>query len=349
MSTLEHTVTAPEEGRTRNMVVLKNAVKYFRVPRRSLLGRAEHVHSVDGVTLTVGSGEALGLVGESGSGKSTLARVILRLLATTSGTVEVDGRDVTRLDAAERRRLRRAAQLVFQDPHAAMDPRMTIGESLTAVLAQHRICEPQDRRARVAERLDEVGLDATYLDRYPSECSGGQLQRVGIARALLLDPKILVCDEPTSALDASVQARVLNLISKLRRERELTLIMISHDLRVVRFLCDRVAVMYLGQIVEVAESEALFTGAMHPYTIALLEAAASDSSVHDPAVVATGEPPSPIHPPSGCRFSTRCPLADQRCRTEQPELVEVADGHEVRCHRWTEARELLRCDAGEMG
>jgi len=216
---------------------------------------------------------------------------------------------------------------------------MTVRQSLTAVLAQHRIGDGPEREARIVQALREVGLEAEYLDRYPADCSGGQLQRIVIARALLLEPTLLVCDEPTSALDASVQAKVLNLISRLRRERELTMVLISHDLRVVRLTSDRVAVMYLGQIVETADREELFTGARHPYTLALLAAAALAKG--DEQVVAQGEPPSPVHPPTGCRFNTRCPLAANRCRQEAPQLTEVAPGHQVRCHRWSESRELL--------
>jgi oligopeptide/dipeptide ABC transporter ATP-binding protein len=326
--------------RAADMLVLDNVVKHFRLARKHLLGSPESVRSVDGISLRVRAGEVLGLVGESGSGKSTLARVLLRLLPTDSGTVSIDGQNVTRGGRGLLKGLRARAQLVFQDPHAAMDPCMTIGVGLTAVLRIHGIGTRADRRERVAAALSEVGLDASYLDRYPGECSGGQLQRVVIARALLTNPKLLVCDEPTSALDASVQAKVLNLLSQLRRDHRLTMVVISHDLRVVRYVSDRVAVMYLGQIVETADREDLFQGALHPYTIALLSAALSADGTHaEPAAVA-GEPPSPINPPTGCRFSTRCPLATDQCRKEMPSLLEVAPGHEVRCHRWTESRAL---------
>jgi peptide/nickel transport system ATP-binding protein len=323
-----------------DIVILRDVVKHFRVGRRHLWGKPDVVHSVDGVSLRVGQGEVLGLVGESGSGKSTLARVVLRLLRIDSGVVSVDGTDVTRGSGSAIRGLRSKAQLVFQDPHAAMDPRMTLGTSLMAVLATHRIGTRADRRERVVAALEEVGLDPTYVDRYPGECSGGQLQRVVIARALLTSPKLLVCDEPTSALDASVQAKVLNLLNRLRRDHHLSMIVISHDLRVVRFVSDRVAVMYLGQIVETAPRDALFEGALHPYTIALLSAAVTAGGMSSEAVVA-GEPPSPINPPAGCRFNTRCPLATDTCRTVMPELREVGPGHEVRCHRWEESRQLL--------
>jgi oligopeptide/dipeptide ABC transporter ATP-binding protein len=317
------------------VISVDNAVKHFPLPRRGLRGR-EHVRSVDGVSAHVAAGEALGLVGESGSGKSTLARVILGLVPPTSGRVTVDGIDTTCLTAAGRRDLARTAQLVFQDPHAAMDPRMTLGESLTAVLAQHRIGTIEERAAAVSTTLAEVGLDDTYLAKVPAECSGGQLQRAVIARALLLEPKLLICDEPTSALDASVQARILNLLRRLRREHHLTMVMISHDLRVVRVMAERVAVMYLGQIVETADRDDLFTAARHPYTQALLDAATPKRvTPGDPDEVAS-EPPSPIDPPPGCRFHPRCPLATDECRTTAPELTEIAPRHEVRCHHWQE-------------
>lgn len=311
------------------MISVDDAVKHFPLPRRGLRKR-QHVHSLDGVSVHVAPGEVLGLVGESGSGKSTLARIILGLVTPTSGRVSVDGIDTTCLTTPGRRTLARTAQLVFQDPHAAMDPRMTLGESLTAVLAQHNI---GDRTAKVSTALAEVGLDDTYLTKVPGQCSGGQLQRAVIARALLLAPKVLICDEPTSALDASVQARILNLLRRLRREHHLTMVMISHDLRVVRVMAERVAVMYLGQIVETADRDDLFTGARHPYTLALLDAATPKKITGEQSTVAS-EPPSPINPPPGCRFHPRCPLATDECRTVAPELVEIAPRHEVRCHHW---------------
>jgi oligopeptide/dipeptide ABC transporter ATP-binding protein len=317
------------------MISIDDAVKHFPLPRRGLR-RREHVHSLDGVSAHIEAGEVLGLVGESGSGKSTLARVILGLVRPTSGRVSVDGMDTTCLTGDGRRTLARTAQLVFQDPHAAMDPRMTLGESLTAVLAQHRIGTRESRAATVSSALAEVGLDDTYLGRVPGECSGGQLQRAVIARALLLQPKVLICDEPTSALDASVQARILNLLRRLRREHELTMVMISHDLRVVRVMAERVAVMYLGQIVETADRDDLFTRAHHPYTLALLDAAVPKRIEPGADDNTASEPSSPINPPPGCRFHPRCPFATDLCRTDMPELVEIAPHHEVRCHRWQE-------------
>jgi oligopeptide/dipeptide ABC transporter ATP-binding protein len=334
---MTNTVTPPKR-RSTALVTLENVVKHFPLRRRGF-GRREFVHSVDGVSIGIEPGRSLGIVGESGSGKSTLARIMLGLQAPDSGRVDVAGVEVTRLRRKHDKAFRRKAQIVFQDPHSAMDPRMTIRQGLTAVLAQHRIGDGRERGARVVRVLEEVGLDKSYLDRYPGDCSGGQLQRIVIARALLLEPSVLVCDEPTSALDASVQAKVLNLIVQLRRERALTIVLISHDLRVVRLISDRVAVMYVGQIVETADREELFTAARHPYTLALL-AAATHGEGKEP-VVARGEPPSPVHPPPGCRFNTRCPLAIDRCREEAPALTEVLPGHQVRCHRWSESRKLL--------
>jgi peptide/nickel transport system ATP-binding protein len=319
-----------------HLLVVDNVVKHFPLPRRGLR-RRERVHSLDGVCLQVDSGEVFGLVGESGSGKSTLARIILGLTPTTSGQVSFDGLGA----GPRRRRLARTAQLVFQDPHAAMDPRMTLGASMTAVLAQHRIGSKEERAQAVSHALAEVGLDDGYLHRYPGECSGGQLQRVVIARALLLGPKLLICDEPTSALDASVQALILNLLRRLQHEHHLAMIVISHDLRVVRYLGDRVAVMYLGQIVEVADRDEIYQRSCHPYTLALLAAGAATTTGTQPAATATGEPPSPIHPPGGCRFHPRCPLATPDCRTTPPELREIAPGHQVRCHHWQDARTTL--------
>jgi oligopeptide/dipeptide ABC transporter ATP-binding protein len=325
------------------VVKLENVVKHFPLRRRGF-GRREYVHSVDDVTIRIEQGRSLGIVGESGSGKSTLARIMLGLQEPDAGQVDVAGVQVTGLKRKDDKAFRRKAQIVFQDPHSVMDPRMTVRQSLIAVLAQHRIADGARREERVVNALREVGLEAEYLDRYPADCSGGQLQRIVIARALLLEPSLLVCDEPTSALDASVQAKVLNLIGQLRRERDLTMVLISHDLRVVRLTSDQVAVMYLGQLVETADREELFTGARHPYTLALLAAATHRKG--EERLVAQGEPPSPVHPPAGCRFNTRCPLATDQCRQEAPDLTEVAPGHEVRCHRRNESRDLLATISG---
>lgn len=335
---------AVDAGDTPDLAIVEHVTKHFRLARHGLR-RPARVYPVDDVSLRVAAGEVLGLVGESGSGKSTLARLLLGLVPSDSGRIEVDGLPVGRLPRARRQLLRRTAQLVFQDPHSALDPRMTVHDSLLAPLRQHRIGSPTDRENRIAAALAEVGLDQALLRRRPGDCSGGQLQRIVIARALLLEPKLLVCDEPTSALDAPVQATVLNLLVDLRRSRGIGILFISHDLRVVRFIADRVAVLYLGQVVEIASREELFEAAVHPYTLALLRAGAEEGI--GAAADLTGEPPSPVSPPQGCRFSSRCALTVARCRDEQPPLTEIADGHQVRCHRWPESRQLLTRGAGE--
>jgi oligopeptide/dipeptide ABC transporter ATP-binding protein len=311
------------------LVSLKDVVKHFPA------GKGRTVHSVDGVSLSVRKGEVLGLVGESGCGKSTLARTILRAFPPSSGHIVFDGRDITNAKGAELKELRRSMQFVFQDPYGAFDPKMSLGASLDAPLRHHGVKVRTERRERILEMLDRVGLEEAILDRRPHECSGGQLQRMVIARALLLQPKFLICDEPTSALDASIRAQILNLLVELKEQLDLTLVLISHDLRVVRYLCDRVAVMYLGQIVEVATRDELFTRPRHPYTRVLLAASLVEEN-SDAEVLAQlkGEPPSPIDPPSGCRFHPRCPLAQDICHTVVPGISRVGEEHIVTCHFW---------------
>ncbi|MFD7922250.1 ABC transporter ATP-binding protein [Streptomyces sp. NPDC059740] len=297
-------------------------------------GRA--VRAADGVTLTVGRGEVLGLVGESGSGKSTVGRCAVRLDEPTSGSVLINGTDVTRLSRRALRPLRRHFNLVFQDPSASLDPRMTVGRIVTEPLRLHGMLRSTAARERAVELLSQVGLRPEYADRHPHQLSGGQRQRVSIARALSAEPDLLVADEPTSALDVSVQASVLNLLADLQRDRGFGCLFITHDLAAVEYLADRIAVMYLGQIVEQAPVAELFAAPKHPYTQALLSAA----PLPDPSaqrtrrrIVLTGELPSPLAPPPGCRFHTRCPLATDRCRTEVPRLRPLPGvGREVACH-----------------
>ncbi len=314
-----------------SMLRLEGVVKYFPA------GRGKHVHSVDGVSLEVGRGEVLGLVGESGCGKSTLARTILRAVSLGAGHITFDGADITRVKGKQLKELRRSMQFVFQDPYGAFDPKMRLSTSLDAPLRHHGMKDKTERAARIAEMLERVGLEAEILDRFPRECSGGQLQRMVIARALLLKPKFLICDEPTSALDASIRAQILNLLVELKDQLDLTLVLISHDLRVVRYLCDRVAVMYLGQIVEVAPRDTLFTDPRHPYTRVLLAASLAendDSGEHELVARLRGEPPSPIDPPSGCRFHPRCPVAQDICATTVPQISRPGADHTVTCHFW---------------
>ncbi len=322
---------APASVPPRPLLSLDGLVKHYPA------GRGKQVHSVDGVSLKVGQGEVLGLVGESGCGKSTLARTILRAVPATAGQVTFDGADITRVKGRRLKALRRSMQFVFQDPYGAFDPKMRLGTSLEAPLRHHGMKDKAERRARIGEMLQRVGLEDEILDRFPRECSGGQLQRLVIARALLLKPKFLICDEPTSALDASIRAQILNLLVELKDQLDLTLVLISHDLRVVRYLCDRVAVMYLGQIVEEAPRDELFTNPRHPYTRVLLAASLAEeekSGEHELVSQLKGEPPSPIDPPTGCRFHPRCPLAQDVCATTVPEIAGPGEQHLVTCHFW---------------
>jgi len=293
-----------------------------------------HVRAVDDVSFSILRGETLGLVGESGCGKTTLGRAILHLYRPTAGRVEFEGQDLSTLGKEALRRVRRRMQVVFQDPFSSLNPRMTIGATLAEPLEVHGIRPPEGVRPFVAHLLERVGLKATFADRYPHEFSGGQRQRIGIARALSLTPSFIVADEPITSLDVSIQAQVVNLLQDLQAEYGLTYLIITHDLSMVRHLCDRVAVMYLGRVVEMAPVEELFTRPLHPYTQALLSAI----PVPDPAVEArrrriilTGDVPNPADPPPGCTFHTRCPAAFDRCRSESPRLQEVSSGHSVSC------------------
>jgi oligopeptide/dipeptide ABC transporter ATP-binding protein len=329
-------VTAPRASvpATGPLVSVHDIVKHFPI-KSGLFGREEGaVRAVQGVSFDVMPGETLGLVGESGCGKSTTGRLVLRLLEPTSGTVRFEDRDVFALGAGELRRLRRKMQIIFQDPFSSLNPRMTIGAIVREGLTIHRIAEGAAADARVRQLLDEVGLRPEYAERYPHEFSGGQRQRVGIARALSVEPTFIVCDEPVSALDVSVQAQVVNLLQDLQRERGLAYLFIAHDLSVVEHVADRVAVMYLGKIVELAASEALYREPLMPYTQALLSAVpVPDPGVKKSRIVLSGDVPSPANPPSGCVFHPRCthPQKDAACSAIVPPLEEKAPGHWVAC------------------
>ncbi|WP_262267409.1 ABC transporter ATP-binding protein [Microvirga yunnanensis] len=322
---------------TEPFVVVQDLVKHYPVPG---FPRGRSVKSVDGVSFTIKEGEILGLVGESGCGKSTIARVLMRLTPATNGVARVDARNILAMKGEELRRMRRTMQLVFQDPFAALDPRMKIGQSMEVPLAQHGIGHARERRDLVLRMLSDVGLDASFYDRYPKQCSGGQLQRVVIGRALLLKPWFLVCDEPTSALDASMRTQILNLLTDLKRRFSLTMLMISHDLRVMRYMCDRIAVMYLGQIVEIADRDELFENPRHPYTRALIASSMlEESGLNSSAGLLKGEAPSPLNPPSGCRFHTRCIYARDVCSHNVQQFVEASHDHQVRCQFWDHLEE----------
>ncbi len=291
------------------------------------------VRAVDGVTLHVDRGETLGLVGESGCGKSTLARTVVRLTTPTSGHVVFDGSDVHRLGARELRKLRPRLQMVFQNPYASLDPRMNVGATIGEPLQECTSLTRAERRARVLELMDIVRLDRGFLGRYPHEFSGGQRQRIGIARALAPNPELVICDEPISALDVSIQAQIINLLRDVQARFGLAYLFISHDLGMVRHVCDRVAVMYLGRIVEIGPADTVFRDPQHPYTKALLASVPiRDPRLRQTRAALSGEPPSQTAPPRGCRFHTRCPLVEPRCREEEPELRAAGVDHEAACH-----------------
>jgi oligopeptide transport system ATP-binding protein len=321
-----------------DLLVVRDLHKYFPIHAGVFSRHVGDVRAVDGVDFSIRRGETLGLVGESGSGKTTAGRVVLRLLPATSGQVLFEGQDVHALGREDVRKLRKQMQIIFQDPYASLNPRMTVGDIIGEPLAIHGIAHGRAAETRVQELLRLVGLQPYHANRYPHEFSGGQRQRIGIARALAVSPKFIVADEPVSALDVSIQAQVVNLLQDLQAQFGLTFLFIAHDLAVVRHISNRVAVMYVGKIMEIADRDDLYNNPLHPYTIALLSAI----PIPDPKIeqrrkriILAGDIPSPVNPPSGCRFHTRCPIAFARCRVEVPPLKEYHPGHTAACH-WVE-------------
>jgi oligopeptide/dipeptide ABC transporter ATP-binding protein len=318
------------------LVEVRDLVKHFPITRGIVIQRkVGAVQAVDGVSFDIEQGETLGIVGETGCGKSTTARLIMRLLAPTSGSIRFDGQDITSLRGARLKAVRRDMQMIFQDPYSSLNPRKTIGTIIGEPFVIHGLEQGKgERRKAVQALMETVGLNPEHYNRYPHEFSGGQRQRIGVARALALKPKLLIADEPVSALDVSIQAQVLNLLRDLQREFGLTVVFIAHDLSVVRHMCDRVAVMYLGKIVEIGPGDALYAFPRHPYTGALLSAVpVVDPSRHgEQRHLLSGDVPSPANPPSACRFHTRCPKAQERCSTDEPPLEEKGSGTRVACH-----------------
>jgi oligopeptide/dipeptide ABC transporter ATP-binding protein len=343
-----------------NLVELEHLTKRFAVRQGVFARGTAEVHAVEDVNLTVRRGETLGIVGESGCGKSTTARLMLRLLDLTSGTIRFDGRDITKLSQRQLRPVRRDMQMIFQDPYASLNPRKTVGQIVGTPFAIHKT--PGDTKSHVRDLLERVGLSPEHANRYPHEFSGGQRQRIGIARALALQPKLIVCDEPVSALDVSIQAQILNLLRELQQEFKLTLVFISHDLSVMRQIADRIAVMYLGHVVEIGPSESIYDHPKHPYTAALLSAVPRPSVGGDPRerIVLTGDVPSPVAPPPACVFHTRCPRFHRGiCDVKTPELRELMQAQWAACHfpleRWPmtdaeirQAEGALRPDAPHL-
>ena len=322
-------------GQPATLLRVEGLRKHFPIMKGVFRRQVGSVKAVDGLDFEIFEGETLGLVGESGCGKSTAGRVILKLYPATAGRVEFKGQDISKLEGDALRRMRPRMQMVFQDPQDSLNPRMTVGSIISEPILEHGVAKGSERRERVESLLQAVGLNPHYTNRYPHEFSGGQRQRIGIARALALNPEFIVCDEPIAALDVSIQAQVVNLLEDLQSELGLTYLFISHDLSMIRHIADRVAVMYLGKIVELASSTTLYREPLHPYTRALLSAV----PIHDPEleekrerIILTGDVPSPANPPSGCGFRTRCPVAKPECAHSEPEWRELRPGHRVACH-----------------
>lgn len=325
---------------TEKLVEVQHLKKWFPVENDSFFSRTkDFVKAVDDVSFTIHKGETLGLVGESGCGKSTTGRALLRLLEATSGSVHINGEDIYKLRGSQLKKRRGDMQIVFQDPYASLNPRMKIRDILSEPINVHTTMTRQEKEARLQELMTDVGLDASYLDRYPHEFSGGQRQRIGIARALAVKPKLIIMDEPVSALDVSVQAQVLNLIQDLQQKYQLTYLFITHNLSVVKHISDRIAVMYLGKIVEIADKDAFFASPAHPYAQALISAIPEPNpKLKRERILLTGDVPSPVNPPSGCPFHPRCPLAMERCKTEVPALSVIAANQQVACHLYDEKK-----------
>ncbi|KIY22454.1 hypothetical protein UB32_08505 [Mesobacillus subterraneus] len=316
-----------------NLLDVKDLKKYFPVGDQGFFGEKQVVKALDGITFTLKKGETLGIVGESGCGKSTMGRAILRLHEPSSGTIFYDGKDITKISRRQMRDNRKDMQIIFQDPYGSLNPRITVGAMLSEIVETHKIVPRKELYDYVCNLLVEVGLSEQHYHRFPHEFSGGQRQRVSIARALCTNPKLIVCDEAVSALDVSVQSQILNLLQRLKKEHQLTYLFISHDLSVVKHVSDRVAVMYLGKMVELADKKDLYENPLHPYTKALLSAIPStkEEKIRE-RIILKGDVPSPINVPSGCRFHTRCPLATDRCRAEEPAFREVSENHFAACH-----------------
>ena len=315
------------------VIEVKDLKKHFPVKKGLLRRTVGQVYAVDGVTFTVRAGETLGLVGESGCGKTTAGRAAMRLVEPTSGSIKVEGKEIIGLSKTELRPYRRQMQIIFQDPFSSLNPRMTAGDIVGEPLLVHGVANAKERQEQVSALFARVGLRPAQMSNYPHQFSGGQRQRIGIARALALGPKLIVGDEPVSALDVSIQAQVINLLMELQAERRLSYLFISHNLAVVEHISHQIAVMYLGRIVEYADTRSIFTNAQHPYTEALLAAVpVPDPAIKRKKIVLQGDVPSPVKPPSGCHFHTRCPYAVARCKVESPPLREIAPGHQVSCH-----------------
>jgi oligopeptide transport system ATP-binding protein len=339
MATTTSPITVPKDGTADGeLLKVQNLKMYFPITQGIILQRqVGWVRAVDDISFTVKRGETLGLVGESGCGKSTTGRAILQLYKPTAGTVDFLGKSLTQLNGGDLRKMRREMQMIFQDPYASLNPRMTVGSIIGEPLEIHGLARGREKSERVQELLRIVGLNPYFANRYPHEFSGGQRQRIGIARALAVQPSFIVCDEPISALDVSIQAQVINLLEDLQAQFNLTYLFIAHDLSVVRHISDRVAVMYVGKIVELAERDMMYERPLHPYTKALLSAVPIPDPIIErkrQRIILTGDVPSPVNPPTGCRFHPRCPFAQDLCREKEPELLEVEPNHFAACHFW---------------